>query len=352
MAKEGRSTVYNRITSPEKMKQINPVNLELEVDFLAYLAASDKSKGTIKQYTANLHVFWCWNLEYNKNKSWIDVKKRELIRWQNHCIQEYGWAPKRIRTVKSALSSLSKYIVEYMDDEYPNYIPIIDKISNPTNVAVRKKTVYSDEELQQILDELVSKEQYMKACFLALAIYSGRRKAELARFKASYFDDKNLICDGALYETPQEIVTKGRGSRGKLLTVYVLAKPFKPYFDLWMRQRQELGIESQWLFPMYECGKWHDEQVKITTIDSWSRTFNEISLKLCGKNFYPHSLRHFFTSRLSAANIPSSVIQNMVGWESADMVALYDDTPKNAQFDKYFGAEGIKQVKQTSLEEL
>ena len=42
----------------------------------------------------------------------------------------------------------------------------------------------------------------------------------LTRFKASYFDKENLICDGALYKTPEKMQTKGRGQRGKLLDVY------------------------------------------------------------------------------------------------------------------------------------
>lgn len=33
---------------------------------------------------------------------------------------------------------------------------------------------------------------------------------------------------GSLYKTPEKIKTKGRGSRGKLLTAYTLSKPFKP----------------------------------------------------------------------------------------------------------------------------
>lgn len=44
-----------------------------------------------------------------------------------------------------------------------------------------------------------------------------------------------------------------------LLDVYILAKPFQPYLDLWLKQREELGITSDWLFPQYKDGKWLDE---------------------------------------------------------------------------------------------
>jgi hypothetical protein len=46
------------------------------------------------------------------------------------------------------------------------------------------------------------------------------------------------------------------------------------------------------------------------------------------------------------------VIQDIIGWESTEMVRIYTDTEKEKTFDKYFGAEGIKEVRQTSLTEL
>ena len=42
--KEGRSTVYNEITSEEKLRQVNQDNIQLEEDFLEYLASIDRSK--------------------------------------------------------------------------------------------------------------------------------------------------------------------------------------------------------------------------------------------------------------------------------------------------------------------
>lgn len=346
--KEGRTTVYNNITSDEKMAQVNPENIQLENDFLEYLASIDRAKSTIKQYKANLHVFWCWNLDNNKNKFFVDLTKREISKFQSHAMSVWGWSPKRIRTVKATISSLSNYIENILDDEFEGYKPIVRKIESPADVAVRTKTVFSENELQALLDRLVEAGSYMKACALALAMNNGRRKAELPRFKVSYFDDSNLICEGALYKTPEKIMTKGRGSRGKMLDVYTLAGAFKPYFDLWMNERKKLGIKSEWLFPKFKDGKWIDEQIDTILLDSWGNTFS----KMLEKPFYWHSLRHYFTTKLSMANLPESVIQEIIGWESSDMVRLYDDQTAESQFDKYFGANGIKDVKQSTLTEL
>jgi hypothetical protein len=37
VARKGRTTVYNNITSEEKMQRVNEDNLQLEEDFLDYL---------------------------------------------------------------------------------------------------------------------------------------------------------------------------------------------------------------------------------------------------------------------------------------------------------------------------
>lgn len=345
---EGRSTVYNDITSPEKMEQVNPENLELEADYLEYLSSIDRAKSTIYQYKQNLHIFWCWNLEYNKNKFFVDMKKREFSKFQSHAINEWGWSPKRVRTVKATISSLSNYIENILDDEYEGYKPIVRKIESPADTTVRTKTIFTIDELQKLLDYLIEHEEYMKACILSLAMNNGRRKAEIPRFKVNYFDKDNLICEGALYKTPEKITTKGRGTRGKLLDVYTLAKPFQPYLDLWMEERKRQNIKSEWLFPRRENGKWVNKPMRAETLDSWAQSFSNI----IKRPFYWHSMRHFFTTRLAESNLPESVIQDIVGWSSSEMVGVYVDTSADKKLDKYFGANGIKDVKQTSLTEL
>lgn len=344
----GRTTVYNAITSEEKLKQVNPENLQLEEDFLEYLESVDRSKGTIKQYKANLHIFWCWNLEYNKNKFFVDLTKREIVKFQNHAINTWKWSSRRIRVVKATISSLSNFIENILDDEFEDYKPIVRKIESPADEAVREKSIFTQEELQPLLDALIENKSYMKACVLALAMYSGRRKAELTRFKVSYFTDDNLMFGGSLYKSPEKIKTKGRGTKGKLLEVYVLAKPFKPYLDLWLREREKLGIVSDWLFPKYKDGKWLDENIDTSTIDSYARTYT----RLLGKPFYPHSCRHMFCTMLLEQNLPESVVQDIIGWSSSQMVNLYDDRSKDSQLEKYFGKDGIKQVETKRLSDL
>ena len=348
MAIKGRSTVYNSITSKEKLEQVNPDNLELQKDYIEHLRAVDRAKTTIYQYGQNLNVFWCWNLEFNNNKFFVELTKREISKFQNHAINVWGWSPRRVRTVKSTLSSLSNYIENMLDDEFKGYRPIVRKIESPANEAVREDSILSVEEAESLLNTLVNSKQYEKACFLALAMYSGKRKSELIAFKVSYFDKSNLVFDGGLYKTPEKIRTKGKGSRGKMIYAYTLAKPFQPDLDLWVEERKRQNIESEWLFPKNKDGKWIDEHIPISTVDSWVRGFS----KIIGKPVWAHMWRHWWTSYLLDQNLPESVVQELQKWSNLEMVKVYDSRPEETKLNKFFCADGIKKVEKKGIDDL
>lgn len=322
-----RSTKMNSITSPELLRQVNPKNKQLLADFLDYLRSVQRSETTIAGYDNDIQIAWVWCLQNNGNKFFVDWTKRNIVAYQNWLLNNNENSPARIRRLKAALSSLSNYIEGVLDDEFPNFRNIINKVENPVNRPVREKTVWEDEELDDLLEKLVERADYEKACYLALAMYSGRRKSELCRFKVTDFADERLVCGGALYKSAP-IKTKGQGG-GKVIPCYTLAKKFKPYLDYWMDYRKRHGIESEWLFPNK---KNPTEYVPISTINSWSNTFSRIS----GRPAYIHSLRHYFTTSLAKAGIPDGVIQSIVAWESSDMVRLYTDLDADEQIGMYF----------------
>lgn len=338
-----RKTKQNDITSAELLAQVNPDNKQLLLDFVDYLRSVQRSETTINGYINDIEIAFVWNLRSNKNKFFVEWTKRNIVSLQNWMIYDLENSPSRVRRVKAALSSMSNYIVNVLDDEFPNFKNIIMSVESPANQKVREKTVWKAEELESLLDTLIEKKEYQKACYLALGMYSGRRKSELCRFKMSDFGEDNLVLDGALYKSGL-IKTKGRGG-GKFIHCYTLAKKFTPYLNLWKEERERLGIDTEWLFPSI---KDPNEHVKISTINSWARTFS----RLANKPAYIHSLRSYFTTSLSKAGIPDGVIQAIVAWESSDMVQLYKDINAEDQIAMYFKDGDISAPKSKGLTDL
>lgn len=342
-----RKTKQNDITSPELLSKLNRGNTRLKKDFLDYLHSVQRSPKTIAGYSNDLDIVLTWNYLHNDDKDFIKISKRDWSSFQNWLINENGNSPARVRRIKSTISSLSNYISNILDDEeeFRDFRPIIRKIENPAMQQVRKKTVWEDEALDNLLERLHTSGQHKKACALALAMFSGRRKSELCRFKVDDFKDENLVCGGALYKTSEPIQTKGFGL-GKYIHCYTLAKRFKPYLDSWMAERDASGISSQWLFP---AKKDPDKQISETTLNSWANTFS----RMTGEDFYWHSLRHYFTTNLAKLGLPDNVIQEIIGWDSADMVRVYKDISAEEQISQYFDENGnIRADTQKSLSDL
>ena len=151
-----RTTVYNHITTEEKIAEINENNTWLINEFLEYLASIDRAPQTLRSYKSDLHIFFVWNIDFNNNKDFVKLTKREIAKFQNYAINEWHWSPRRVRRVKSTLSSMSLFIENILDDEegYENFRPIIKKIESPVNEAVREKTIFSDEQVELLMDTL------------------------------------------------------------------------------------------------------------------------------------------------------------------------------------------------------
>lgn len=334
-----RTTQYNRITSPEKLEQVHPDNLQLKNDFLTYLKSVQRSDGTITGYSNDLDIVLVFLLERCGNKRFVDAKKRDWLAFQSWLIDEHGNSPARVRRIKAAISSLSNFVTNVLqEDEEPgfeNFKPTIKGVESPVNTPVREKTILTTAQCEALLDQLVQNEEYQKACVFALALYSGRRKQELLRFRVSFFDDSNLVY-GSLYRSPVKIQTKGRGNKGKLLTVFTL-KDFKPYFDLWMQHRPSEYDGDDLLFP----------GLTVATLNSWANTFS----RMLGVDFYWHALRHTWTTELARKGVPDNVIQAIQGWDS-NMVPVYKDIDTIDELGKYFTEDGIRGRPDTTLTEL
>ena len=67
-----RTTVYNSITSADKLAKVSVQNMQLGEDWLEYMQSIDRSPQSIVAYRSDLNIFWVWNMEFNNNKFFSD----------------------------------------------------------------------------------------------------------------------------------------------------------------------------------------------------------------------------------------------------------------------------------------
>ncbi|MCF0231068.1 MAG: hypothetical protein HUJ63_02090 [Enterococcus sp.] len=81
-----RNVQRNIIVSAEKLEQCNKDNIQLGKDFLEYLSSVDRSQTTIDAYANDLKIFWVYCFENLGNKFFVDLSKRDIVKFQNHCL--------------------------------------------------------------------------------------------------------------------------------------------------------------------------------------------------------------------------------------------------------------------------
>ena len=89
----GRKTFRKLIASPELTAQINKDNIKLMERFLKNFATK-RSPKSVTVYRSNLIIFLTWNLLYNENKLFTDIRKIEYADFFDFCVSELRWNSK------------------------------------------------------------------------------------------------------------------------------------------------------------------------------------------------------------------------------------------------------------------
>ena len=323
----GRSTVYNNNLTID-WPNVSEANKQFVSNFVRYCKSNDKSPQTIHQYEEWLKVFFCWNYKENGDRLFVELKKRDFVYYFGWC-RELGMSDNRIASLKSALSSLSSEIELLYEDMYPSFHSQLRGLEPIHITTIREKTVISDEEMAKMLQGLVDRHEYQVACYLALACASGSRKAELLQMKVSFFTEQREVFNGYMYCTP-EIRSKGRGKKGKMIKKYVIKSLFKPILDLWLKEREKLGITCDDLFVTLKKGEYIP--ATISTANSFAAKIS----KIFNIEYYTHSSRHFFCTMLKRKKLPDDVIMQIIGWANVDMIRTYNDISEEELLGEFF----------------
>lgn len=339
-----RKTYRKNITNRELIEKINPQNKKLVDRFLKNFSTK-RSPASVVIYKSNFNIFFCWNLMNNNDKFFIEIKKSEFMDFFDYCYSELKWSPNRYSNMWSSLNSLSTFIENILDDDYPDFRNNVKKIEKLPKTNVRKKTILTDVQIKNLLNYLEKKDS-QQACMLALACFSGARISELFRFKTSIIDLNNLTYENLFIETAEEIVTKGRGTYGKKLYKYILKAPFEHYYNEWIKKRELmmplLNKNHDYLFikkngdpATPETGRrWIKEWEKyLSNEDPSNVTHNPV-------NLYAHAFRHYFCTYLAKEGVEQELIVELFGWNSSEMFNIYNDT--TAKDKKWKGLANLK----------
>ena len=109
----------NSIFDANTYSKVNEENLLILDDYILEMKATGRSDGTVYQYSADIKMFFCYIYDNIKNKSVLELKKRDFRRFFL-TLQENGASSARINRVQCSLRNMLEFVAND-DDEYEEY---------------------------------------------------------------------------------------------------------------------------------------------------------------------------------------------------------------------------------------
>jgi len=331
---EPRKTYRKVITSPERIEQINPINKKFVERYLKNFATKRSPKSVVA-YRSNFNIFFCWNLIYNDNIPFTDIKKLDMQDFFDFALTDLKWKSNRYAQMHSSLSELSKYIEKFYDEKYPTFRNLLTFIDKLPKENCREKSVFKKDEMNKLMDWLGEINRPNEQCLLALIMSSGSRASELVRFTTDMIDYHNTVFEDLFLETTRKVRVKGMGVEGKDISRYLIKDLFTPYYDKYLPIRERI-MEQNNQEHDYIFVKQNGEPATIHTIRGWMEKWDQ---KLT-QHWYPHAGRHFWTSYLIGVGLEKQLVQELQSWSSDALVDIYNDN--TAKDVKWKGLSKLK----------
>lgn len=285
--------------------KVNENNKKLVKDFLIEKKSQRKADTTIKQYNYDMKIVLTFILRYFENKNLIDLTRKD-IRNLSMVIQERGVSNARVNRQMSCLRSCLEFAMD--DDDYNYEYNIGSRVKGLPKAPVRDITFLTEEQVLWLRDQLVKRNELLKAVYLMISYVSAARKNEVYQAKK----------DGLNKRFFTNTVTGKRNKKFRLYYDEVTQKLIKEY----LRQRGEDDF-TELFVRVYKNGK--RKPVSVSTFNEWCSYFTKLLTMKEGRKVHvnPHCFRHSRLENLSRTGIPIEKLKTLANHEDISTTASY-----------------------------
>ena len=260
--------------------------------------------------------------ERRASEKTIVAYQKELERWANFLLAEYETIPseasrdhaKRFvvwrnkqgisnRSINRSLSALRSYY-KWCERTGRKHL---DPFGGIKSLKEQKRVVMSipQNDLAQLVKDELFEDSFegIRDQFMLLLLYGlGMRKAELIELKSEDFDWSRGV-------------VRITGKRNKTRQVPIPAS-LKPYFDRYMKARQEVPVKVEQILTTIKGGKLYPSIVYHRVVHYLQGTTTVVDK-------HPHTLRHSYATHLLNAGVDINTVKELMGHESLSSTQVY-----------------------------
>ena len=327
MAKEKNAKRSDEVTD-EMWEQVNKFNRDMVHDYLSN--QTHLSPKSLIGYTSALRIYFWWVKENLNNKSCIEIKKKEFLRYLNW-LSGRELSSSAMKFKKSSVSAFNKFIENYYEDEYPlfkNYVS--QEMQIPQTGVVHEKKPLTPEQIQFLCDELKKREEWEKLAYVLFSYSTGCRRAEARQLLKEVVDyapiiktvtildenGKEVQAESRSYKT-HNIRAKGRSKAGKVRQ-FLFGEDAMEAIKNWLEVRGE--DDCPYVFVIKQKNGSPVRQVGEETFNSWCELFS----KILNQRVHPHLMRSSRATNLVVhQNRDLETVQKLLGHESSETTKIY-----------------------------
>lgn len=315
---DGKIAKRNVEITDEMWKCVNPFNRDMVQEYLDNQA--ELSIKTKTAYTSGLRIFFYWVYEHLNNKSCLDIKKKEFVKYLNW-LTNRGLSDSAIKFKKSCVSSFCNYIMMMYEEEYPTFRSFVTSEMKVVKTGyVHEKVPLTPDEYLSLCEELEKREEWQKLAYLVFSYSTGCRRAEARQLLKEVVDynpkEREITIideDGKEQKTiSKSYLTHTIRCKGSSIVGKQRKLKFGEDAMHWLKKWLEIRGEDNcpYMFVV--------KQKDGTTRQVGENTFNDwcsgLFTKIVGRRVHPHLLRESRATNLVVYEHRSAeVAQKLLG---------------------------------------
>ena len=192
---DGKNTKRSDEITDEMWNEVLEFNRNMVKEYLDNQAElSVKSK---IGYESGLKIFFWWVKEHLNNKSILDIKKKEFVRYLNW-LTNRGLSDSAIKFKKTCVSNICNYVMMMYEEEYPTFRSFVTSEMKVVKTGyVHEKNPLTPDEYVMLCEELEKREEWQKPAYLVFSYSTGCRRAEA----------RQLLKEVVDYEPKEKVIT-------------------------------------------------------------------------------------------------------------------------------------------------
>jgi site-specific recombinase XerD len=293
---DGKNAKRSDEITPEMWNEVLEFNRNMVQEYLdnqAELAVKTKIG-----YESGLKIFFYWVKEHLNNKSLLEIKKKEFVRYLNW-LTNRGLSDSAIKFKKSCVSTFCSYVMMMYEEEYPTFRSFVTSEMKVVKTGyVHEKVPLTPDEYVMLCEELEKRAEWQKLAYLVFSYSTGCRRAEARQLLKEVIDYepkekkiKVIDDDGAEHEAVSKsyqthtIRCKGSSIVGKPRKLK-FGEDAMQWLKKWIEERGE--DDCPYMFVIKQKNNGSVRQVGEDTFNGWC---NKLFASIVGRRVHPHLFR-------------------------------------------------------------